>query len=79
MLNVRDVTAEREFYERLGLPLIYEGEEYPDFIAFGTDKLHFGIQPALVENDPPSCADLADRGFRYRCRHRAVPEDGDRV
>jgi predicted enzyme related to lactoylglutathione lyase len=54
VLNVRDVAAEREFYECLGLPVIYEGEEYPDFIAFGTDKVHFGIQPASVENDPPS-------------------------
>jgi hypothetical protein len=40
VLNVRDVAAEREFYERLRLPVIYEGEEYPDFIAFGTDTLH---------------------------------------
>jgi catechol 2,3-dioxygenase-like lactoylglutathione lyase family enzyme len=54
VLNVRDVAAEREFYERLGFPVIYEGEEYPDFIAFGTDRVHFGIQPASVENDPPS-------------------------
>jgi catechol 2,3-dioxygenase-like lactoylglutathione lyase family enzyme len=54
VLNVRDVAAERDFYERLGLPVIYEGPEYPDFIAFGTDTLHFGIQPATSANDPPS-------------------------
>jgi catechol 2,3-dioxygenase-like lactoylglutathione lyase family enzyme len=54
VLNVRDVTAEREFYERLGLPVYYEGDEYPDFIAFGTDTMNFGIQPASGENDPPS-------------------------
>lgn len=54
VLNVRDVAAERAFYERLGLPVIYEGPEYPDFIAFGTDTLHFGIQPASRANDPPS-------------------------
>ena len=54
VLNVRDLTAERAFYERLGLPVIYEGDEYPDFIAFGTDTVHFGIQAAPADNDPPS-------------------------
>jgi catechol 2,3-dioxygenase-like lactoylglutathione lyase family enzyme len=44
VLNVRDVPTERDFYERLGLPIISEGDEYPDFIAFGTETLHFGIQ-----------------------------------
>ncbi|WP_427889327.1 hypothetical protein ACQHIV_38845 [Kribbella sp. GL6] len=46
VLNVSDLTAERAFYEKLGLPVIYEGPEYPDFIAFGTDTVHFGIQQA---------------------------------
>lgn len=54
VLNVSDLAAERAFYEKLGLPVIYEGEEYPDFIAFGTDTIHFGIQQASAENDPPS-------------------------
>jgi catechol 2,3-dioxygenase-like lactoylglutathione lyase family enzyme len=54
VLNVRDMAAEREFYERLGLPVYYEGDEYPDFIAFGTDTMNFGIQLASGENDPPS-------------------------
>src|SRR6201996_2490001 len=54
VLNVRDLAAERSFYESLGLPVIYEGTEYPDFIAFGTDTVHFGIQAAAADNDPPS-------------------------
>ena len=54
VLNVRDLSAERAFYERLGLPVIYEGDEYPDFIAFGTDTVHFGIQAAPADNDPSS-------------------------
>jgi catechol 2,3-dioxygenase-like lactoylglutathione lyase family enzyme len=54
VLNVRDLGAERAFYESLGLPVIYEGEEYPGFIAFGTDTVHFGIQAAPADNDPPS-------------------------
>ena len=54
VLNVSDLAAERAFYEKLGLPVIYEGPEYPDFIAFGTDTVHFGIQQASAPNDPPS-------------------------
>jgi catechol 2,3-dioxygenase-like lactoylglutathione lyase family enzyme len=54
VLNVRDLAAERAFYENLGLPVIYEGPEYPGFIAFGTDTVHFGIQKAEAANDPPS-------------------------
>jgi catechol 2,3-dioxygenase-like lactoylglutathione lyase family enzyme len=54
VLNVRDLAAERAFYEKLGLPVIYEGQEYPDFIAFGTDTVHFGIQSAPEDNDPPT-------------------------
>lgn len=29
VLNVRDLAAERAFYEKLGLPAIYPGLEYP--------------------------------------------------
>ncbi len=54
MLNVCDLAGERAFYEKLGLPVIYEGQEYPDFIGFGTDTVHFGIQKAAADNDPPS-------------------------
>jgi hypothetical protein len=42
------------FYEKLGIPVIYEGPEYPDFIGFGTETVHFGIQSASTGNDPPS-------------------------
>ena len=54
VLNVRDLAAERAFYERLGLPVIYEGPEYPGFIGFGIETVHFGIQEADADNDPPS-------------------------
>ena len=54
VLNVRDLAAERAFYERLGLPVIYEGPEYPEFIGLGTETVHFGIQRAAAANDPPS-------------------------
>jgi hypothetical protein len=32
VLNVSDLAAERAFYEKLGLPVIYEGPEYPDAV-----------------------------------------------
>jgi len=55
VLKVRDLAAERTFYEGLGLPVPYEGDEYPDFIAFTTDTVHFGIEAASdLDNDPPS-------------------------
>jgi catechol 2,3-dioxygenase-like lactoylglutathione lyase family enzyme len=54
VLNVRNLAAERAFYQKLGMPVIYEGPEYPDFIGFGTDTVHFGIQKAAADNDPPS-------------------------
>jgi catechol 2,3-dioxygenase-like lactoylglutathione lyase family enzyme len=54
VLNVSDLAAERAFYEALGLPVTYEGSEYPGFIAFTTDTVHFGIQQAPETNDPPS-------------------------
>jgi hypothetical protein len=41
---VRDLGAERAFYEKLGLPVIYEGPEYPDFTGFGTETVRSGIQ-----------------------------------
>jgi len=54
VLNVSDLAAERAFYEALGLPVTYEGSEYPEFIAFTTDTVHFGLQQAPETNDPPS-------------------------
>jgi catechol 2,3-dioxygenase-like lactoylglutathione lyase family enzyme len=54
VLNVRDLAAERAFYESLGIPVIYEGDEYPDFVAFGTDSIHFGIRKSSGDNDPPA-------------------------
>jgi catechol 2,3-dioxygenase-like lactoylglutathione lyase family enzyme len=54
VLNVRDLAAERAFYERLGLPVVYDGPEYPEFIGFGTETVHCGIQKATADNDPPS-------------------------
>jgi catechol 2,3-dioxygenase-like lactoylglutathione lyase family enzyme len=77
VLNVADLAAEREFYERLGFPVIYEGPEYPTFIAFGTDSIHFGIQQASGPNDPPSVLTwqiaVADvDAAMERCRTAAV-------
>jgi catechol 2,3-dioxygenase-like lactoylglutathione lyase family enzyme len=54
VLNVGDLAAERTFYERLGLAVIYEGAEYLASSPVGTETVHFGIQQAAAGNDPPS-------------------------
>lgn len=54
VLNVRDLPAERAFDQSLGIPSICQGDEYPDFDGFGTESIHFGIQAAPRDNDPPS-------------------------
>ena len=77
ILNVTDLAAERAFYEKLGLPVIYQGPEYPDFIAFGTDTLHFGIQAAPAEQRSAGRAHLADRRHRHRQCHSAMPLSGN--
>ena len=77
VLNVRDLTAERAFYETLGLPVIYEGDEYPDFIAFGTDTVHFGIQAAPSRQRSAQRTDLADRGHGHRPGDGALPVGRD--
>jgi catechol 2,3-dioxygenase-like lactoylglutathione lyase family enzyme len=43
ILHVRDPSAERHFYEQLGLRTTYEGPEYPGFIAVGNDAVEFGL------------------------------------
>jgi catechol 2,3-dioxygenase-like lactoylglutathione lyase family enzyme len=43
ILHVEDPDAERRFYEQLGLRTIYEGPEYPGFIAVGNDAVEFGL------------------------------------
>ena len=78
VLNVRDLAAERAFYESLGLPVIYEGPEYPDFVAFGTDTVHFAIQAAAADNDPPSVLTWQITVENID-RHGAVPERGHQL
>ena len=43
ILHVPDPSAERRFYELLGLRTTYEGPEYPGFIAVGNDTVEFGL------------------------------------
>lgn len=43
ILHVKDPSAERRFYEQLGLHTTYEGPEYPGFIAVGNDAVEFGL------------------------------------
>lgn len=43
ILKLKDPSAERDFYELLGLRTTYEGPEYPGFIAVGNDAVEFGL------------------------------------
>ncbi len=42
ILHVKDPSAERRFYEHLGLRATYEDPEYPGFIAVGNDAVSSG-------------------------------------
>ncbi len=44
ILYVRDLNAERSFYETLGFTVTYEGTEYPEFIAIGCGSVEFGLE-----------------------------------
>ncbi len=41
---VRDLDAEVEFYSKLGFRIIYQGEDFPGFIALESGGVEFGIQ-----------------------------------
>ncbi|MGO8885617.1 MAG: hypothetical protein ACLPUO_21000 [Streptosporangiaceae bacterium] len=43
ILHVADASAERHFYEQLGLRTTYERPEYPGFISVGNDCVEFGL------------------------------------
>jgi len=44
ILFVDDLTAERDFYIRLGFTVSYQGSEFPDFIALASGAIEFGIE-----------------------------------
>jgi DNA-binding transcriptional regulator YbjK/catechol 2,3-dioxygenase-like lactoylglutathione lyase family enzyme len=78
VLNVRDPAAERAFYIALGLPVTYEGPEYPGFYAFGEPPVNFGIQQAERPNDPASVLTwqitVSDVDLvAERCRSAGIP------
>ena len=55
ILVVRDLDAERAFYEVLGLRVTYEGPEYPDFIGLGNEAVEFGLErPKSPGGSPPA-------------------------
>ena len=51
ILVVRDLEAERAFYEALGLRVTYEGPEYPDFIGLGNEAVEFGLERPKSPSD----------------------------
>ena len=50
IMYVEDQYAEREFYERLGFERVYEGDEFPGFLAIRHGGAVIGLQRASAEN-----------------------------
>jgi hypothetical protein len=60
ILYVADQYAERSFYELFGFACVYEGEEFPGFLAIRRGEAVFGLQRASPEQ--PAYA----RGLRWQ-------------
>jgi catechol 2,3-dioxygenase-like lactoylglutathione lyase family enzyme len=52
IMYVADQYAERDFYERFGFERVYEGEEFPGFLAIRHGAAVIGLQKASAENPP---------------------------
>ncbi len=44
ILLVSDLDAEVKFYKKLGFRVIYQGEDFPGFVALGSGGVEFGLQ-----------------------------------
>lgn len=49
IMYVPDQYAERAFYELFGLERVYEGDEFPGFLAIANGSAVIGLQPASHE------------------------------
>ena len=54
IMYVADQYAEREFYERFGFERLYEGDEFPGFLAIRHGDAIIGLQRASSEHPPYS-------------------------
>lgn len=52
IMYVADQYAEREFYERFGFERLYEGDEFPGFLAIRHGDAIIGLQRASSEHPP---------------------------
>jgi hypothetical protein len=60
IMYVLDQYAERDFYELLGFERVYEGDEFPGFLAVGHGSAIIGLQKASADQPPYS------RGLRWQ-------------
>jgi catechol 2,3-dioxygenase-like lactoylglutathione lyase family enzyme len=73
ILVVRDLDAERAFYEVLGLRVTYEGPEYPDFIGLGNEAVDFGLErPKSPGGSPPADGGPARESTGEPARERVL-------
>jgi hypothetical protein len=50
IMYVADQYAEREFYERFGFERVYEGDEFPGFLAIRHGAAVIGLQRGSADN-----------------------------
>jgi hypothetical protein len=50
IIYVADQYAERDFYARFGFETVYEGDEFPGFLAIKCGEAVIGLQQASAEN-----------------------------
>jgi hypothetical protein len=90
IMYVADQYAERDFYELCGFERLYEGEEFPGFLAIRHGQAVIGLQKAGVDNpayseglrwqfelDMPGQLEEIIRVCReHDLRHEVVREEG---
>ena len=63
ILYVADPYAERDFYARFGFSTVYEGDEFPDFLAVQCGSVIFGLSGNKGHLSP-----VAHEGVRWQFR-----------
>jgi catechol 2,3-dioxygenase-like lactoylglutathione lyase family enzyme len=90
IMYVADQYAERDFYELFGFERIYEGDEFPGFLAIRHGEAVIGLQRASADSgsysggmrwqfelDEPSHIEEVIRACRaHRLHHEVVSERG---
>jgi hypothetical protein len=69
ILYVADPYAERDFFARFGFATVYEGDEFPDFLAVQCGPVIFGLS-----GNKDNLPSVAHEGVRWQFRVNDVDE-----